>query len=124
MSRHSKIDPKAKFLLWFNGGSEGCDYTISCNETLDTLKADTLPEATEEARALILERAYYCRTRDGEGPVEPNAQALLIEVSNLRPINLVDLFAEEDRKQAEAEAAAQAERDQAEFERLKRKLGK
>lgn len=99
--------------------SGGCDYTIGCGIRVTQLSAKNLEEAKEEASESI---GYYWKGRD-----ECSIQAAeLLEVSES-----VDLSSFLDQKKVEREAKKRAadevkqrQKDEEEFARLQRKLGK
>lgn len=122
--RTSEIPRGTSYVLWFNGGNEGCDYTVSCNETLVPLKASNLDEAIEEARRFIIEDGdYYCRDESSKRVLHKGARAALLQVSRIIAFDLPAIFAEVDEaaKKKLAEQSESAER--AEFERLQKKFG-
>jgi len=101
------------YLALIEGRGEGCDYTIGCNVTWRFLdKANNFEEAEKEVKKIWI-------NDDRIKSIE------VIEYDASLSYNNYDkLFAkeiEEGRKQKEAEELAAKE---AEFERLKKELGK
>lgn len=99
--------------------SGGCDYTIGCGIRVSKLKAKTIAEAKEEA-AEDIGSSWH-----GEHEHAINSAGVL-EVSRS-----VDLSAFLDQKKAErvvkrqeAEKIKQKQKDEEEFARLQKKLGK
>lgn len=99
--------------------SGGCDYTIGCGIRVTQLNAITLEEAKEEAAENIGD--YW----KGEGEFSIQA-AELLEVSES-----IDLLRFLDQKKVErgakkraADEIQQRKKDEEEFARLQRKLGK
>lgn len=105
------------YLVERQGG--GCDYTIGCGIRVSKLKATTKDEAMFEAAEEI---GGSWKRRDECG-IE---KAEILEVSEV--LNLADFLDHQAAVRASrkriADEQAQKERDEAEFERLKQRLGK
>jgi hypothetical protein len=104
-----------KFYVYIVGKGEGCDYTISCNETLEELNADTRERAIAEVKDDFMESGG----RHGDIAYER-----MILVSHEKELPVGMWMREVEEGQAQEEAEEERRRDEAEFERLRKKLGK
>ena len=96
----------SKFLLHLYQGN-GCDYTISCGETIKEFEANNELEIKEKLKEYI---EYYSR--------ESINKATLYEItSNYGEINIDSLFAQDDADDA---AAVKAKEEEAEKEMLRK----
>jgi hypothetical protein len=106
--------------------SGGCDYTIGCGFKLEPLSAETLEEAIAEVEGSSSNKDDEDEDEDEEGYV--NTEGLVrARIFDVKAVYEFDV-AGYDRKKEEAAKAAKAEKqrkkDEADFERLKKQLGK
>jgi hypothetical protein len=96
-----------------------CSYTIGCGIRVKELRATDLKSAMEEA-ALIIDTAWDKRN---EWAIDSAELLAVSESINLK--EFLDMKQAEKLKEEEPEAEADTrEAEEAEFERLKKKLGK
>ena len=98
------------FYLWMKQEGEGCDYTIGCGQKLIPLKASSSAEAVVEASLLIADYDY-----------EELESALILQGGD---IDMMPVVRELVFKKQEEASKLRRERKEAEFERLKKELGK
>jgi len=99
------------FYAFYKGRGEGCDYTIGCNVLLDRLSATTMEGAIVEA---VHEKSVYDPER-----VEKVTILRVVEEADCG-----DQIAAFQRERESREKAAARRAKEAEFERLKRELGR
>jgi len=91
-----------RYIALLIGRGEGCDYTIGCNQTWITLKADTMQKAIEECKV-------YDDDEDGRTIVDYHTRenelelATIIEVSDEVDFLKIHDKLEEEREAQEAE---------------------
>jgi hypothetical protein len=110
-----------KFVALVQGRGEGCDYTIACNVKFLFLKSENWDEVKKEIKDIYEYHGMHPHDK-GEAIIE---SITVVEITESRDYsNFEALFAEEieaeKMKKAEKEVAAK----EAEFERLKKELGK
>ena len=111
-----------KFLVCQKQPGEGCDYTIGCGMRYDIVEADSKEEVIENI--IFPEgRDEYCALEDDNAIDE----LLVINITNSEIVTEVDLWelkgeVIEEREKEKRDSERQS--DEAEFERLRKKLGK
>lgn len=96
----------------------GCDYTIGCGVSVDTLKADSRDDAVEEVRA-----KFGIGREEREYDIEEISSVSLLEVTCEVEVDL-DLIKDEiENAKTAAKAAALEAQEKAELERLYKKYG-
>jgi hypothetical protein len=106
-----------KYALYVTQKGEGCGYTIACGERLVYLTSSNKEDAIKEASEVIQGSFYY--------PEQRLKSAILYEMTeeglelDTRRIYEDLRFKEEEQKEVQ-----QRKRDEEEFERLKKRLGK
>lgn len=110
-----------KYYLWYKQ-SNGCDYTVSCGETVTELKGVEDPDsAWTAAVALLREGGFY----------DPGGDRLSLEFARViatadEPFEL-SLYALEQQIKSERDTERDErdrQKDEQEFERLRQKLDK
>ena len=96
----------------------GCDYTIGCGIEVTVLESITSEQAFIDAVNVI---DYYGGL---SSPKRALSSAVLYEVANEVFIDLEGIRRDRRKKALEVSEAEERKRDEAEFERLKEKLGK
>lgn len=100
----------ANFLLHLYEGN-GCDYTISCGETIREFEANSEKEIKEKVKEQI---EYFGRERI--------QKATLYEItSNKEKLDIDDLFADDDAEEKAREEAIKVAKEIAQLEELKKK---
>ena len=109
-----------QFALWLKQEGEGCDYTIGCGNKLVQLRSQTVEEAHEESKAVLLELTGISLGSDGRpnGDSRTFKQALLVIIGG-DLTELARLAVEVRTKEKLDERKA----EKLELERLKRELG-
>ena len=92
------------FIVLAEGEGQGCDYTIGCNKTFKTLKAETWEEAEKEV-------AEIC----GEYSEPSIAKARILEVSQAKDFDIAAWEEKRRKRKAEEELASK----KAQYEMLK-----
>jgi hypothetical protein len=113
--RRRAQDParNSKFVLLLFGCGHGCDHTIGCNQRIIPLKAKDWDSAQHAAIKTVF--AF------GTSRIE---DAVVLEVAQRKSLNLTSLKEKRDAKRKKAAEKVQRAKDEAELERLQRKLGK
>ncbi len=103
----------------------GCDYTISCGETLWQLKAKTYDEAIEELKSKIIGKMEMpdCRYFEGYWGESILSSVTLFEVSDEKIVPIDEWYTEATKRTEEAKVELKEAEEKAELERLKRKYG-
>lgn len=113
------------YYLYLKGTSEGCDYTLGCNELLHRLDASTAQDAYDKALELLTgDMAYF--GDQVEPRTRPYDEFEVAHAMIMIAINNIPL--EELRADARATYAAQCvrdkeERERADLARLQKKYG-
>jgi hypothetical protein len=110
-----EVTPATKFWLLLVQQGEGCDYTVGCGVAAHALRAQDVETARVEAKAHMAYGSYL----DGHHTLE---HVVLVKDCEFLPLSIWK--SEKAAKTARDVAEAQRARDEAEFEALKRKLGK
>ena len=121
------------FLAYFKQDG-GCDYTIACGFKMVVLDASSRDEAFAQIKKMCLTKEdedseLICSnpfTGEEDSICKPEygfSDALLFEVKELEIIPVEEFEEESEKLQKELEDALQREIDEAELERLKKKLG-
>lgn len=101
---------------------EGCGYTISCGEALWILDATIKEEAIKELKRIVLGK-WDNDEQDFDDQCETLEKLTLFEVSEKESMPIDTWYQEaEDFKQLQ-KCLDNAEKDKAEYERLKAKFG-
>ena len=108
-----------QYIALIEGAGEGCDYTIGCN-----LNWSIFPATNEEEIVKEVKNIYDRYGRENS----VNSIELFELVSSSRVLfdydDLEQLFSKEKEEEEIIKAEEQKKVDEAEFERLKEKLGK
>lgn len=112
--KHLLEKGKKMFIAYLNQGDGGCDHTIGCAQEMVVLKSDDKESALAELKELI-EEGYM---HDQE-----LSEATLYEVVEKTEIPIDDWYGEIEGENEKREAEKQERKDEAELERLKKKLG-
>jgi hypothetical protein len=102
------------YYLHLDGGPDGCDYTISCNETVRVFEANNFEEALVKATKIVSEYRGENRILD----------AVLIEAAKIEKLNCAAIYERIDIRKAEKKAAEELEAKKKLFAKLKKELGK
>jgi hypothetical protein len=119
------MKPTTKFWMLMVQNGEGCDYTIGCGLCAEPLKAQTIEEARKEA-----EDFFTARDEDGwenSHHVNPKSESALEHVVLVTASEFLPLEKWQEEYlayRAKKDAEEQRKKDEAELERLQKKLGK
>jgi CRISPR/Cas system CSM-associated protein Csm2 small subunit len=105
-----------KYFLYVIQDAEGCDYSIACGECLIELNALNKNDAEKEVMKKIEESFFHEDSM--------LRSATLYEVQNLVELNMDDVYKNIKNKKLKEKAKILKEKEEKEFERLKKKLGK
>ena len=101
----------AKYVLIVEGAGTGCDYSIDCNKTFDTFRAESFEEVVEYVRENVVE--YYSDDRVDWWQV--------FEIKDDLSDRVLDVFLEERKKaKEEKDRKLLEEIKQRELEELRR----
>lgn len=101
------------YKAYIKQNAEGCDYTIGCGETVITIDATDIDDATEQLCDIIEEN--YTGERELES-------CEIYEINNVINYNLKDCYSKISNKHNEDKQKRIDELERIEFERLKEKF--
>lgn len=108
-----------KFLVCKKQHGYGCDYTIGCGMHFDYYEA--------EDKDSLIESLIYPDGRDEYSSLEGDnmlSDLLIIDAEHVSVININEIKQNIERQRAKEQAINEIESDEAEFERLRKKLGR
>ncbi len=109
-----------KFWALEFGRGEGCDYTIACNQRITPLKANTITEAFEECKTIVLDCNFVSDTENRRDEIR-HAEIVIVETKSAHILGVNEIITKmREGKQKAVEEEAEAD-ERAEFERLSKK---
>ena len=115
-----------EFIAHIIQSGEGCDYMISCGETLLPLIAKTKEEAIKELKEKVIGKydpKYNCYEEGYQGEQELS-RVTLYEISNMTPIPVDEWYKEAEKYIKKEEKKLTEEKEKIEYEKLKSKYEK